>query len=217
MGAKSREEDYAGKKYNHLTILGFTGEMKHGTICTCQCDCGTIKNYNLSKVKRGESTNCGCIGYKRMIEKRTKHGLWGTRLYMIYYGMEQRCFNPDDTGYENYGGRGIKVCEEWTNNFQAFCDWAMANGYAEDLTIERKDVNGDYCPENCKWATTTEQARNKRLRTDNVSGVKGVQPFGNTGKWRARIGVNHKEIPLGLFDTIEEAAAARKAAEAKYW
>lgn len=91
-----------------------------------------------------------------------KHGLRYTRLYGIWLQIKNRCYNPKTGRYGDYGARGIKVCDEWCNDFKAFYDWAMANGYRDDLSIDRKDVNGNYEPSNCKWATVKEQARNKR-------------------------------------------------------
>ena len=92
----------------------------------------------------------------------TTHGLSKTRLYNIWCGMKKRCNSSNNKGYKNYGGRGIKVCEEWNNDFRAFYDWAMKNGYREDLTLEREEVNEGYCPENCSWIPMSEQPKNER-------------------------------------------------------
>lgn len=90
----------------------------------------------------------------------TKHGMCRTRLYRIWNGMKQRCANPKTIGYRYYGGKGVTVCQEWQNSFQAFYDWAMANGYDDHLSIDRMDSNGNYCPENCVWSTSKEQQNN---------------------------------------------------------
>lgn len=137
------------------------------------------------------------------------------RLYKAWQTMRQRCNNPNDKDYKDYGGRGIKVCPEWDDSSTAFVKWALANGYKDDLTIDRIDVNGNYCPENCRWATRTQQVRNRRILPNNTSGVTGVRM--EQGKYRATIYVKNKRIHLGCFATLEEAVAARQRGELLYW
>lgn len=92
----------------------------------------------------------------------TKHNMSKTRLYRTWAGVKQRCLNPKDTAYEYYGGRGIKVCQEWIDSFETFKSWAELNGYSDSLTIDRKDVDGNYEPSNCRWITQKQQANNQR-------------------------------------------------------
>lgn len=139
------------------------------------------------------------------------------RLYKIWQGIRQRCNNPNDKDYVNYGGRGIKVCEEWNKSSEVFAKWALENGYMNSLSIDRIDVNSDYCPGNCHWATWTEQARNKRKQKRNKTGYNGVSYEADRKKYRALIYVDNKRIDLGRYDTPEEAAEARRQGEIKYW
>lgn len=90
-----------------------------------------------------------------------RHGMRHTRIYNIWRSMRQRCSNPNCINYHNYGGKGISVCDEWNNSFEAFYEWARLTGYEEDLTIDRKDVKGNYEPSNCKWSSYKQQANNK--------------------------------------------------------
>lgn len=178
------------------------------------CHCGEEYESVAYSITSGKTRSCGCLRKKMM----TTHGVADTRLYKIFSGMKQRCNNPRNTNYKNYGGRGIKVCEEWMNGgFQEFQKWALSSGYSEKLTIDRIDVDRDYEPSNCQWTTMNEQTRNKRVKTSSVSGCTGVNPTEIPGKWRARIRVDTKEIPLGRFFDIREAVKARKEAEIKYW
>lgn len=91
-----------------------------------------------------------------------KHGMFGTRIYKIWDGMKYRCTNPNSDAYHNYGGRGITVCDEWIHDFMAFYNWSMSHGYSDDLTLDRINVNGNYCPENCRWADDITQHNNTR-------------------------------------------------------
>ncbi len=139
------------------------------------------------------------------------------RLYKIWQGIRQRCNNPHDKDYKNYGGRGIEVCEEWDKSSIAFIRWALENEYADNLSIDRKNVNGNYCPENCRWATCTEQARNRRRQKTNKTGCSGVHYESSRNKYRALIYVDNKRIDLGRYNTLEEAVEARKQGEVRYW
>jgi hypothetical protein len=135
------------------------------------------------------------------------HGLSGHRLYNIWDHIVQRTTNQKSDNYPNYGGRGIKMLEQWRLDFLSFYNWAMDNGYAEHLTIDRIDVDGDYTPSNCRWADTFTQSQNTRLlRKNNTSGYRGVTRSHN--KWSAEITANGVALKLGRYSTPEEAAKA---------
>lgn len=141
-----------------------------------------------------------------------RHGLTYTRLYGIWCCMKERCNNEKISLYTYYGGRGIKVCNEWKNNFMAFYDWAMANGYKEDLTIDRIDNDGNYEPSNCRWTNKTIQVINRRLSKNNTSGYKGIYKVINKSgqeRWAACICVNYKNKILCWRKTQKEALEVR--------
>lgn len=165
MGRKRIEPaDYIGKKYGRLTIVEYVGRIKnYQIVMRCKCDCGTMsKDVILSNLKSGITTSCGCVHKERVKDALTKHGYAKSRLYNVWALMKDRCYNERNKYYKDYGGRGIKVCEEWRCSFESFQEWAHNNGYKEGLSIDRVDVNGCYEPDNCRWATAKEQARNKR-------------------------------------------------------
>ena len=156
-----------GMKFNRLTAVRFS----HKHIYPCgkakeywifKCDCGKEKILEKAKVVNGSTLSCGCYAIEKVKEYNTTHHLTKTRLYRIWLGMKSRCYNNKKKDYKNYGGRGIKVCTEWKSDFMNFHSWAMDNGYSDNLTIDRIDVNGNYEPSNCRWVDMKVQAKKRR-------------------------------------------------------
>lgn len=163
--AKYNDESWLGKKFGSLTVVGFEHKDTYWK-WVCKCDCGKEKSYLPQKLRNGTTKTCGCGKVERCKEYttkyRTKHGGRHERLYYIWRGMKERCHNPQNKDYESYGAKGVRVCEEWLNDFASFREWAVKNGYGNHLTIDRVNPCGNYEPMNCRWLTLSLQNRNKR-------------------------------------------------------
>lgn len=162
--------DLTGQRFGRLTVIERDGTDKNGrnVMWLCVCDCGGTTRTTTTHLRNGHAQSCGCLFREKLIEGgektrfATTHGKSRTRLYRILTGMKSRCYNPQSHKYPLYGARGITVCDEWKNSFQAFYEWAIANGYSDDLSIDRIDNDRGYSPNNCRWSTVTEQNRNRR-------------------------------------------------------
>lgn len=165
-----RSIDVIGLKFGRLVVLETWTEPNphknapNGTrkFAKCICDCGNFaERVAVGKLKAGHTTSCGCYKRERTSEIHTTHGMKGTYIHNSWAAMKSRCYNENDGKYYRYGARGITVCNEWRFDFMAFYNWSMANGYSEELTIDRRNNDIGYSPENCRWTDYTTQARNR--------------------------------------------------------
>lgn len=156
-----RRVDITGNRYGMLVAIEFDHHSRGATYWRFRCDCGNEKVIQMNRVRSGRTVSCGCYSKAYRPYFTMTHGESRTRLYRIWGHMKQRCYNPNHQEYERYGGRGIRMCDEWANSFEAFKEWALSSGYQDDLTIDRRDNDDGYSPKNCRWMSLRDQQRNK--------------------------------------------------------
>lgn len=183
--------DLTGQRFGRLTVVNRVQDHvspsgKHRPKWECICECGGIVEVLGQNLKNGRSQSCGCLNKEHRIASITKHGHYGDRVYYIWEAMKRRCYNKNNS---NYGNRGIKVCEEW-QEFIPFYEWAIANGYNDNLTIDRINVNGNYEPDNCRWATMKEQGNNRR----NNHLITYQNTTRTIAQWAEELGINYNTL-----------------------
>lgn len=163
-GVEQLYKDLTGLAFGRLTAIRRIPDEKPSK-WLCICSCGNTKIVRSSHLLSNSIRSCGCLHRDSVIFRNktshSKHNMTGTRLYNIWRGMKLRCYNTNEPDYQRYGGKGIRVCQEWLNSFETFRDWALSSGYCDDLTIDRIDNDKGYSPDNCRWSTNYEQTRNR--------------------------------------------------------
>jgi len=212
----TKRKDLTGMTFGNLTVIEYAYSKKYA-YWKCRCKCGEETFVRSSHLIAGAVKSCGCVNSE--IGKRTvksaqnanrKHDESKSRLHVIWTNMKQRCGNSKNAGYKDYGGRGIKICHEWENCYIAFRDWALTNGYREDLTIDRIDNNGNYEPSNCRWANKEIQSNNQR-RNINITYKNEIK---TASEWAKELGISRTTFYrwLNQGKTIDEIANKRQSA-----
>lgn len=206
-------KDLTGERFGMLTVIKQGSKDKNKKInWYCVCDCGTKKEFSGNSIRRGITRSCGCYDY---INDQSKHNMRDKPEYRIWRAMRTRCNNPKSNRYDIYGGKGIQVCERWNRFINFYKD--MGPRPTDKHSIDRIDSDGNYEPDNCRWADGVTQSRNQGIRKDNKSGVRGVYWTKKNKKWLVNIKNDGKTIYLGYYINFEEAVKVRVEAEEKYW
>lgn len=154
-------KDHTNEKHGRLTVIKFYKRENNKTYWQCECECGNRLVIPITYLTSGDTKSCGCLRKETSAQRQRKKAyIKNHRLYSIWIDMKRRCYNKDRNNYIYYGAKGVKVCEEWKKDFRNFQDWALKNGYKDNLTIDRIDYNRNYQPDNCRWVTIFEQNNN---------------------------------------------------------
>lgn len=215
----SVRKDETGNIYGRLSVTCYGGTQVKPSgqkYCTwvCLCACGNVITVAASALRQGATQSCGCLQKERASSSSKKHGASRSPSYSSYRKMLERCLIESCAAYENYGGRGITVCDRWLESYENFLE--DMGERPEGLSLDRIDNSLGYSVENCRWATKSVQGFNRRA-VNNTSGKIGVVYNRKRDKWDAVIKVNNKNIYLGRHAQKEDAIAARQQAELQYY
>lgn len=187
-----RFKDLTGNVFDRLTVLNrvedhYYPNGRHDVQYRCLCECGKEVNVLGIHLRSGHTKSCGCFRKETTGNNKRTHGMTNTRLHGIWKNMKNRCTNKNSDDYYLYGGRGISICDEWLNNFENFKDWSISNGYSDNLTIDRQDVNGNYEPSNCRWISQKSQCNNTRrnVRIEHNGEIHTMK------EWSEILGINY--------------------------
>ena len=154
--------DISNQRFGKLLVVKKAYYQNKKVYWQCLCDCGKITYVHTSNLKCKRIRSCGCLKVEELVNRSTKHNQRHTKLYEVWKTIKQRCLNPKNVSYHNYGGRGITICDDWKNDYFCFYEWSINNGYKEGLSIDRINNNGNYEPNNCRWTTRIVQNNNTR-------------------------------------------------------
>jgi hypothetical protein len=218
-----KRNDLSGQRFGRLVASKDVGSSPHKIrMWLCKCDCGAESTVASSDLRSGHTRSCGCYNIDRIQERNFKHGSCFTRLHKTWTNMKSRCYTRSATRFSEYGGRGITVCKEWKDDFSSFRLWAESTGYTEKMTIERREVNGNYVPDNCIWIPLPEQSRNTtKTIAIEINGVTRLQSewldLLNISKCafysRRKAGMQPKDIILELRDKKKSVRSKSKIKE----
>lgn len=210
----NRPELEIGQRFTRLVVTSREYVKDNRRYVDTQCDCGNHKTVRADSIGQGKTESCGCLHKENLSKAASTHGESSTPLYKNYHAMLARCYNKDNDNFSNYGGRGIGVCDRWREPVAGFLNFKEDMGEKpKGFTVERLDVNGDYCPENCTWGSYSTQGFNRRKLKINTSGRTGVYWYKSRNKWVAKLMKDGKEKWLGQFSNFDDACRAIEFAE----